>query len=71
MIRMMRGSGVTGLAAMQKTSPLAGHDGIFLARPLLGIPKARLIATLRAEKIAFAEDPTNRDAKFTRARLRS
>jgi tRNA(Ile)-lysidine synthase len=70
MIRMMRGSGMTGLAAMQKVSPLPEAEGIFLARPLLDIPKSRLIATLRAEKIAFADDPTNRDAKFTRARLR-
>ena len=37
---------------------------------LLDVPKARLIATLRAEKIAFADDPTNRDTAFTRARLR-
>jgi tRNA(Ile)-lysidine synthase len=71
MIRMMRGSGVTGLAAMRRISALPGHDGILLVRPLLDIAKARLIDTLRAQKIAFADDPTNRDAKFTRARLRS
>jgi tRNA(Ile)-lysidine synthase len=71
MIRMMRGSGMTGLAAMQKMSLLPGSDGIFLVRPLLEIPKARLIATLRRRKIVFADDPTNRDAKFTRARLRA
>lgn len=70
MIRMMRGSGMTGLAAMQMVSPLPGIDGIFLVRPLLEIPKTRLIATLTREKIAFADDPTNRDTKFTRARLR-
>jgi tRNA(Ile)-lysidine synthase len=37
---------------------------------LLDIPKARLIATLRAAKISFADDPSNRDPRFTRARLR-
>ena len=41
-----------------------------LVRPLLDIPKARLIATLQAAKIAFADDPSNRDPRFTRARLR-
>jgi len=40
-------------------------------RPLLHIPKARLIATLEAERIAYAEDPSNHDPRFTRARLRS
>ena len=70
LIRLLRGSGLTGLAAMQKATPLQNCDGIFLFRPLLDIPKARLIATLNAGKVAFADDPTNRDAKFTRARLR-
>jgi tRNA(Ile)-lysidine synthase len=44
---------------------------IFLVRPLLHLPKARLIATLKAEHIAFAEDPSNHDPRFTRARLRT
>jgi len=42
-----------------------------LLRPLLDIAKARLIATLQAAKIGFAEDPSNRDPRFTRARLRT
>jgi len=72
LIRMARGSGVTGLSAMARETdvPRHGAGGIKLLRPLLGIPKAQLIATLRAEGIAFADDPTNRDPRFTRARLR-
>ena len=41
-----------------------------LARPLLDITKARLIATLNEAGIAFAVDPSNADPRFTRARLR-
>ena len=72
-IRMSRGSGITGLGAMARISnlPGSGDGGIKLARPLLDIPKARLIATLKAAKIPFADDPFNRDPRFTRARLRS
>src|SRR5262245_12906377 len=78
LIRMSRGSGLTGLGAMQKISVVPGHDlgkaangnGIYLARPLLEVPKSRLIATLRAAKIGYADDPSNRDPRFTRARLR-
>ena len=72
MIRMMRGSGVTGLAAMARMAALPGDGkgGCKLVRLLLDIPKLRLMATLAAEKIAYADDPTNRDTKFTRARLR-
>jgi tRNA(Ile)-lysidine synthase len=73
MIRMMRGSGLTGLGAMQRVTALAGQKAyeFALVRPLLGVAKARLIATLKAEKISFADDPSNRDPRFTRARLRS
>ena len=72
LIRMSRGSGITGLAAMARISAVPGdRDGkVKLIRPLLDIPKARLIATLRAAKITFADDPSNRDPRFTRARLR-
>jgi tRNA(Ile)-lysidine synthase len=70
LIRLLRGSGLTGLAAMQRVSALPGAQGFELVRPLIVLSKARLIATLEAEKISFADDPTNRDPKFTRARLR-
>jgi tRNA(Ile)-lysidine synthase len=72
LIRMSRGSGLAGLAAMTRISALPG-DGkgqIKLVRPLLDVPKARLVAILRTAKISFADDPSNRDPRFTRARLR-
>jgi len=71
LIRMSRGSGIAGLGAMARTAPVPGAVDLSLVRPLLDLPKARLIATLRAAKIPFAEDPSNRDPRFTRARLRS
>jgi tRNA(Ile)-lysidine synthase len=68
LMRMARGSGIAGLAAMARQSR---REGVVLARPLLRIPKARLVATLKKAKIGFADDPTNRDANFTRPRLRA
>ncbi|MGH6779507.1 MAG: tRNA lysidine(34) synthetase TilS [Bradyrhizobium sp.] len=68
LMRLLRGSGVTGLAAMARVTE---RDGVALARPLLDVPKSRLIATLNRAKIGFADDPTNRDAVFTRPRLRA
>ncbi|MEA2879754.1 MAG: tRNA(Ile)-lysidine synthase [Hyphomicrobiales bacterium] len=41
-----------------------------LVRPLLEISKSRLLATLTAAKIPFADDPSNRDPRFARPRLR-
>jgi tRNA(Ile)-lysidine synthase len=70
LIRLTRGSGIGGLAAMARIAPLPGADGIALVRPLLELRKARLVATLRRAGIAYADDPSNRDPRFTRARLR-
>jgi tRNA(Ile)-lysidine synthase len=70
LIRLSRGSGLTGLAAMQRVTPVPGQETVRLVRPLLDLPKARLVATLKAAKVAFADDPSNRDPRFTRARLR-
>ena len=73
LIRLARGSGVGGLAGMTLASPLPVKEGggIVLVRPLLGVPKSRLIATLKAARISYADDPTNRDPRFARARLRA
>ena len=46
-------------------------DDVALVRPLLEMRKARLVATLRKAGVAFADDPSNRDPRFTRARLRA
>jgi tRNA(Ile)-lysidine synthase len=68
LMRMLRGSGIAGLAAMARVSE---REGLWLARPLLDISKAQLVATLNKAKIGFADDPTNRDVNFTRPRLRA
>lgn len=80
LFRLARGSGLAGIAAMAPEVPLAvatanragaaRGDGVRLVRPLLEVPKARLIATLRAAGIPWAEDPGNSDPRFARARLR-
>jgi tRNA(Ile)-lysidine synthase len=72
LFRMMRGSGVAGLAGMRPGNLMPGYEDakIELFRPLLGVPKSRLIATLKAAKSPYAEDPSNRDPRFARPRLR-
>ena len=68
LMRMLRGSGIAGLAAMARETE---RDGVWLARPFLDIPKSQLVATLSKAKIPFADDPTNSDTAFTRPRLRA
>src|SRR6266516_2983566 len=67
LFRLARGSGLSGLAGIARSSAL---DGMTLIRPLLDIPKARLLSTLKAANIAFIEDPSNQDPRFARTRLR-
>lgn len=68
LMRLLRGSGIAGLAAMARES---GRDGVLLARPFLNVSKSQLVATLKKAKIGFADDPTNRDLNFTRPRIRA
>lgn len=68
LMRMLRGSGIAGLAAMARQSE---RDGVLLARPFLEVSKSQLIATLKKARLGFADDPTNRDPHFTRPRLRA
>jgi tRNA(Ile)-lysidine synthase len=68
LMRLLRGSGINGLAAMARESE---RDGLLLARPFLHVSKSQLVATLKKAKIGFADDPTNRDTNFTRPRLRA
>src|SRR5258707_13891532 len=68
LMRMLRGSGIAGLAAMARESE---RDGVLLARPFLNVSKSQLIATLEKAKVGFADDPTNRDTNFTRPRIRA
>ncbi|MCC6889669.1 MAG: tRNA lysidine(34) synthetase TilS [Hyphomicrobiales bacterium] len=72
LFRMARGSGLQGLAGMYERAPMPIEDagGVMLVRPFLGLAKARLVATLKACRTPYFEDPSNRDPRFTRSRLR-
>ena len=68
LMRLSRGSGITGLGGMAAQTE---RHGIGLLRPFLDIPKARLVATLDRARIGYASDPTNHDPAYTRSRLRT
>jgi tRNA(Ile)-lysidine synthase len=67
LFRLARGSGPDGLAAM---SAIVETPAVRVLRPLLGVTKADLQATLRAAGQEWIEDPSNRDPAFARTRLR-
>ena len=67
LIRRRAGSGIDGLAGM---SAVREMPGLRLVRPLLQVPKARLLALLAAEHQPFLSDPSNQNPVFERSRLR-
>jgi tRNA(Ile)-lysidine synthase len=71
MMRLLRGSGVAGLAGIRAGTPFpdAGPDAR-LARPLLGWRRAELEAIVRSAGLDPVADPSNGDEAYDRARLR-
>ena len=68
LFRLSRGSGIGGLAGMAARTT---RDGVTLARPLLGLSKAELIAYCEAEGVDFVRDASNEDPRFARTRMRA
>lgn len=67
LLRLQRGAGVFGLAAMR---PILAVGDVTIVRPLLGLARARLAATTAAARLTPVDDPMNADSRFDRARVR-
>ena len=67
LMRLARGSGPDGLAAIPSLSKVGGAA---LYRPLLDVAHATLIAFLEAEQANWLEDPMNEEPAFERIRVR-
>ena len=67
MMRMARGSGLTGLAGMRACKIT---QGLAHARPFLSVPKSRMIAACRHHGWDWIDDPSNANAMFARVRWR-
>ena len=65
-MRLLRGSGLTGLAAMAAQRELTPGSGIVLLRPLLACHRAALEAYAAEHQLDWIEDESNRDPRFER-----
>jgi tRNA(Ile)-lysidine synthase len=63
LIRLLRGAGPQGLSVL---SPRSGS----LIRPLVRARRSDVLVHLGRHEIRYAEDPTNRDRRYLRARVR-
>jgi len=72
LMRLARGSGVRGAAAVRPARAIADADGraVQLIRPLLGWRRAELAALVEQAGIVAVDDPANRDDRHDRSRVR-
>ncbi|MDF1692850.1 MAG: tRNA lysidine(34) synthetase TilS [Zhongshania sp.] len=67
LLRLLRGAGVTGLAAMPVSRRLGAGE---LYRPLLTTPRTELEAYAAAQQLTWLDDPSNLDTHYRRNFLR-
>jgi len=66
LLNLLRGTGVRGAAGM----PAVREEGCALARPLIDVPRATLMAYAKQHRLFWIEDESNDDTAFTRNYLR-
>ncbi len=67
LLRMAKGSGLDGLAAM----PLVRlHGEVRIVRPLLRMSRNQVLSLLIEKNISFIRDPSNRDRRYARVVMR-
>jgi len=66
--RIVRGTGIEGLAGMRRARPLG--QAVALLRPLLDFKREEVIDYLQRLGQPFCHDASNDDARFTRNRIR-
>ena len=71
LINLFRGSGNTGLAAMREVSKRSiGDVDLTIVRPFLGIWRREIDCYVRAHRLKFREDASNKDLAPLRNRIR-
>ncbi|MCG3132023.1 MAG: tRNA(Ile)-lysidine synthase [Phycisphaerae bacterium] len=68
--RILRGTGLRGLAGIPLVRAIRAGSGVRVIRPLLRIPKQDLVHYLKDNGVAWREDRTNESAEMMRNRLR-
>ncbi len=67
LLRLLRGSGLFGLAGMAETVRI---NGCRLVRPLLGVWRDTLLSIAEKSELPIADDPSNRDFTYDRVWVR-
>lgn len=68
LLRLLRGSGISGLSGMRPVRELS--PGVRLIRPLIEIERSEVERFLAERGVPYRTDETNRDVRFPRNRIR-
>lgn len=70
LLRIVRGTGVRGLASMEPTRPMSDASGVLLIRPMLTLHRSDINEYLQSKDIVAREDSSNDDLRYARNRVR-
>lgn len=68
--RILRGTGLRGLAGIAPVRPLSPGSDIVVVRPLLKLTREQILAFLKERDLRWREDHTNTQTSLTRNRIR-
>lgn len=68
LMRILKGSGLTGVAGIR---PVFEYGGLRVIRPLIDLSRADIDAYVSARDLCYVEDETNQDERFVRNKIRS
>lgn len=70
LFNLLRGTGVSGAAAMPMVRAFPGRTGLRVLRPLLEVTREEIEACARSEGLSWIEDESNADVRYSRNFLR-
>ena len=70
LLRIARGTGMRGLAAMPYARPIADGSGVSVIRPMLDVTRAEVAQFLNERGIVPRHDASNDDVRYARNRIR-
>ena len=70
LLNMLRGGSREGLGGARMIRKIRPGSKVLLIRPMLRVTKREILDYLETAKISYVQDPTNRDPRFLRNRIR-
>lgn len=71
LFRLIRGTGIRGMAGIPAVSRPFEQKGILLIRPLLSCSREEILAELAKRKVSYCTDESNIDDSYSRNRIRN